>query len=761
MNIENRYDLHLLGWYSFQQLCLSITREILGQTVEIYLDTNDGGRDGAFSGIWAQQKQEDLNGQFVIQCKFTNKKDSRLRLSDIADELKKAGRLVKEGRCDCYILISNTGITGKMTEKITQAFLDLGIKQIKIYGTSWICNQIHESNRLRMLVPRVYGLGDLSQILDERAYSQARQLLASMRDDLAKIVITKAYSQAVNALNKYGYVLLVGEAAAGKTTIASMLAMGALDQWKAHTLKLDLPSKVIEHWNPDSPSQFFWIDDAFGVTQYESGLAKDWNHIFPQVKSMLNQGVKIVMTTRDYIYKRARNDLKTAAFPLLNESQVVIDVHNLTLSEKEQILYNHLKLGQQESTFVSEVKPFLGTIAKHPRFIPETARRLADPAFTKSLVLYEHTLSQFVNKQEGFLKDVISGLDQNSKAALGLIYMNNDQLLSPLALNEQEKIAIERLGSTAGGCIEALDSMNGSLVQLTTIDDNPMWRFKHPTIGDAYSIIVAKSPDLLEIYLRGTSVEKLLEQITCGNVGLEKAIVVGKGLYHLILERLKKFTTSKDYKSSYMSEWGAKRQLYTFLSRRCSKDFLKLYLENNQDLIEAISNPNPSFSWSADISLVIQLNKLALFPEDKRKSLVDYVSEIAINGEDLFILENKEFQSIFSEEELASLVNNIREKLLPELSSVRRNWESNFYQNDQEAEEYMDGYIEILNALKNHFEEDDNIDEIIQKEKGYAGEWVDENTQIEKPTVPERILSKADDDLLVPTSRNIFDDIDC
>lgn len=41
-----------------------------------------------------------------------------------------------------------------------------------------------------MMVPRVYGLGDLSQILDERAYAQATAVLESMREDLAKVVIT-------------------------------------------------------------------------------------------------------------------------------------------------------------------------------------------------------------------------------------------------------------------------------------------------------------------------------------------------------------------------------------------------------------------------------------------------------------------------------------------------------------------------------------------------------------------------------------------
>jgi integrase len=40
------YELHRLGWNSFQQLCLTIAREILGQTVQSFLDSNDGGRDG-------------------------------------------------------------------------------------------------------------------------------------------------------------------------------------------------------------------------------------------------------------------------------------------------------------------------------------------------------------------------------------------------------------------------------------------------------------------------------------------------------------------------------------------------------------------------------------------------------------------------------------------------------------------------------------------------------------------------------------------
>ena len=67
-----------------------------------------------------------------------------------------------------------------------------------------------------MMVPRIYGLGDLSQILDDRAYRQAKALLASLRDDLSKVVITSAYRRAVEALDQHGFVLLIGELAAGR-----------------------------------------------------------------------------------------------------------------------------------------------------------------------------------------------------------------------------------------------------------------------------------------------------------------------------------------------------------------------------------------------------------------------------------------------------------------------------------------------------------------------------------------------------------------
>ena len=297
--VDDMFALHNLGWNDFQRLCLTITREILGQTVESFLDSGDGGRDGAFTGKWSTTGRDTLSGPFVIQCKFTSRINYVLRTSDLSDEVEKAKKLVGQGLCDSYVLMTNAGLSGTGAGKIKALFEGAGVKHVATFGSTWINQQILENTRLRMLVPRVYGLGDLSQILDERAYVQARTILESMREDLAKVVVTDAYRKAVDAINKHSFVLLIGEPAAGKTTIASLLAMAALDQWNASTLKLDDPGQVTEHWNPDEPSQFFWLDDAFGVTQYEDFLVRRWNHILPQIRPMLRKGAKIVMTSRD------------------------------------------------------------------------------------------------------------------------------------------------------------------------------------------------------------------------------------------------------------------------------------------------------------------------------------------------------------------------------------------------------------------------------------------------------------------------------
>jgi energy-coupling factor transporter ATP-binding protein EcfA2 len=752
------YDLHNLGWNSFQQLCLTVSREILGQAVQSFLDSGDGGRDGAFSGTWKPNGREDLTGRFVIQCKFTSRSNYVLRPSDLTDEVAKVRKLVAKGLCDSYVLMTNAGLAGKRAEDIETLFVDAGVEHVLVLGSTWITQQILENKRLRMLVPRVYGLGDLSQILDERAYSQARAILESLREDLAKVVITDAYQKAAKALDKHSFVLLIGEPAAGKTTIASMLAMAALDQWNASLLKLDEPGKVAERWNPDEPSQFFWLDDAFGVTQYEDFLVQGWNRILPQIGPMLRKGAKIVMTSRDYIYNRARRDLKESAFPLLKESQVVIDVHALSANEKQQILYNHLKLGKQPPSFRAEIKPYLESVADHPRFIPETARRLADPLFTKDLFLDPYYLGQFVENREQLLQEVLHGLDANSKAALGLIYMRNDVLASPIELQPSESEAMQRLGSDLGGCIAALQALAGSLVLHTQASGDPIWRFKHPTIGDAYAAMLVQSPEHLGIYIQGSAPERIVDQVTCGDVGMEKAVVVPRALFPMMLTKLEEITKSRSYKSGWLSAFDARRDLQRFLARRCSKEFLTLYFERHPELLAKVSEPGLMLSVVPEVRLAERLHEFGLLPEESRKKFVETVSDYAAEGQDTDALDDPSIRSLFTEDEYKTLVQRVRTELLPKLDDVRTEYQSN-HTSGEPPEDHMYQILSSFETLKKCFADDADAVKNIDRQIRRANEWIGEHTPDEPERKP-RILGTVGTPESSNTARSIFDDID-
>ena len=752
------FHLHTLGWHSFQQLCLSVSREVLGQTVQSFLDTNDGGRDGAFSGIWSQNDGESLSGRFVIQCKFTSRAGYALTPSDLEEEFSKVKRLVSENECDVYILMTNAGVSGETELKLKKRFKKVGIKDLRIFGVTWLEDQIRESKRLRMMVPRIYGLGDLSQILDERAYAQATAVLETMREDLAKVVLTESYRKAARALDAHHFVLLVGEPASGKTTIASLLAMSSADQWGASVVKLANPKSVVERWNPHEKSQLFWIDDAFGVTQYESDLASGWNHILNEVKTILRQGNRVVMTSRDYIYNRARQDLKEGAFPLFHEGQVVIDVHDLKDDERRQILYNHMKLGRQPREFRAAVKPHLEFVADHDRFIPEIARRLADPFFTKDLYLSKRSLARFVDKREQFLIDICKELDAGSKAALALIYMSNGRLPSPISLAAAEDEALKRLESNLGACTAALEALRGSLAIHVTSDGESFWTFKHPTIGDAYSAMLRGSPELLGIYVRGSDIEKLMRQITCGDVGIEGAVVLSSSLFDTVIERIAAYKTSSAYKTEWMADWEARRELLGFLAGRCNKQFLEAYLLADRELIESIVKPTLYLDFSVEVDLAIRLFELGLLPEEARRTLVETVSKYALNGDDARALRDPKLRSLLNAKELRRLRESIRTELLPRIEAVRLEHQAEHHSED-DPEWHMRRFTQLLSAIKEEYPQSRRISKIIKREHLQVQEWIDENpTETDSSTSRDIMVGESSASHNV--SRSIFDDVD-
>jgi hypothetical protein len=311
------FSLHSLGWKAFQDLCATILSEVLGQSVQVFSASNDQGRDAAFQGTW-KADHFGVPGTYAVQCKHTSRHDANLRLSDLSTELPKVERLAKRKLANNYVLMTNLRLSAESEANIREAFGAIrGVSSVSILGAEWINSKISELPRLRALVPRLYGLGDLSEILDARAYQQAKEVLSSMGDDLRKLVVTRAQQESAIALLDHGFVLLLGDPATGKSTIGASLSVAAVDNYNSLTLMPRTPEELDHRWNPDLKNQFIWVDDAFGTTQYRQDLSDEWNRRFPLIAAAIRRGSRFLLTSRTYIFERAKRDLKLSAFLFL------------------------------------------------------------------------------------------------------------------------------------------------------------------------------------------------------------------------------------------------------------------------------------------------------------------------------------------------------------------------------------------------------------------------------------------------------------
>lgn len=694
------FELHTLGWRAFQDLCAAVLRQVWGQSVQAFADSNDAGRDGGFYGIWdspaASSGMRDLPaGPFVVQCKHTRNPGGTLSPSGLEDEFRKVPALVRRGLCGSYVLMTNARVTGRAEAEIRDRLRRAGVAHPLVLGYQWLCDMIAGSRELRLFVPRVYGLGDLSQVLDERAYAQASVLMASARDQVATFVVTEPYRKAAEAIRAHGFVLLLGEPAVGKSVIALMLAVAAADNWGCLTVKARTASELVDRWNPHEPGQFFWVDDAFGAVRHDEQLTGDWTRSMPHVMAAIGKGARVVLTSRDYIYQDARPLLKDYSYPRLREQQVTVDVEDVSILERRQILYNHIAYGDQPAEVRRKLKPFLEHAAAVEPFRPEMARRLGLRSFTAGLDVSRAGVEKFMAHPRQLLRDVYTGFGADEQAALTLVYAaaRDGHLESPLALDEAQRDIIARAGSTAAGTARALQSLTGSFLLATeqppSIPDpslpplpgepgswsfarhRPGWAFRHPTLSEGFASWLSGQPHLLGVVLAGLTDDMLLTSVDCEAEDADEAhgilLRMPPALYRQVAERISSVAqrSRKDARYGWQDLRDKQKQVLAFLAQRSSNAFLRVYLEVDPGLPGRLAAFTSFLDAVPEPAVLARLHQAHLLGERTRLAAVEHMTALAVGTPDAGWLHAPAWQVLLSPAERARLMDTVRTDLVP------------------------------------------------------------------------------------------------
>jgi hypothetical protein len=340
--------LHTIGWRAFQDLCSQICEVTLRRPVEIFREAQDGGQDAVFL-----IPSDDPAGTPIgtVQCKHTSDAAKALRTSDLNAEVDHVRELVANGQANTYVFMTNMSVDAGVAMEIRTRLRELGVGKAHILGRQYVVRTIRGSARLRALVPQVYGLGDLTSILDERLTQQSRALLDNWIPKLKTYVPTRAHRDAVRAIGNHGIVLLLGNPSSGKSAIGAIVSTIASENPNNTVLALTSPRDFEAGWNPSDPGRFFWIDDAFGSNQVREDYVQDWTSAFAKLRAAIAHGNRFLLTSRKHIYEAARRRLGQRNLPLFADGRAVVDVGVLTIEEKAQILYNHINYGGQSQSW--------------------------------------------------------------------------------------------------------------------------------------------------------------------------------------------------------------------------------------------------------------------------------------------------------------------------------------------------------------------------------------------------------------------------
>jgi len=662
--------LHTLGWKAFQDLCAQVCAESFNATVAVYREAQDGGQDAVF--LLTQKNSDDRAEEATVQCKFTSKVGEPLRANALHSEIPAIKDLVKSGRAHSYYFITNLGVDAPVAAVIRDKLAALGVKQPYVLGREWITLEIRKSARLRALVPRVYGLGDLSVIVDERCADQTRALLGHLLPTLRAYVPTSAHRDAVRILAEHKMVLLLGAPATGKSMLASILATTAIDGDNHVCLKCDGPLELIARWNPHEKNRLYWIDDAFGSNQLRTDYIDSWVNAFSKMRAAVDIGNRFILTSRNHIWNAAKPRLGTRNMSLFEQGTAVVHVGSLSPEEREQILYNHLKLGNQPQTWKQRVKPFLFEVATDTRLLPEIARRLGDSTYTKALTNFPRDLVKFVGAPAAFLQETIRELSDAQQAALTLVFIWRSKLpIRSLPPGEATSVA-DKYGTQTSEIFEALPQLENTFLVRREENGEYAWSFIHPTFVDAITDILSNRPDLVDLYLRGAKLETLLNEALCDGAGsIRDAIIVPAQANDRLVERL--VQTPDDESVNMM--------LFDFLRTRATDVVIREVVKN----MPSIMTRRTGFSWrirqNARLRLLARCFALGLLPEKQRLAAADELEYAVLQAFDASFLDDEELAALIPPLRLinlgARLVELLDDKIPKSIEEIADNADPN------------------------------------------------------------------------------------
>ncbi len=526
----NKYNFGILSPLRFEQL----TRDLLKNQYGIFENFAEG-KDGGIDFRCSQSENKIL----IVQCK--KYKDVSNLLTNLKKESKKLDNLVFTD----YILVVSLDLTEKNKTEILKIF-NGKIKNPNQIITNSDLNYLlgfPENQYIEVKYPELWmGSIHIHQKIFQLGFLQHSQFIKDkLSESIKNFVPFKEYYELIEHFKYHNVAIISGNAGMGKTTL-SYATISKFIFFENYQL-VDLSYRQIQEAENSLYSNqpaIFLIDDFLGRIKLEKGneYAQLLLHFIEKIEKSSDQ--KLIVTSREYILKKAHTELLAVEEMSQNITKYVIELSSLTRRIRTEILYNHLKNSTLLPNFIdnffqNNFKAIIDHRNYNPRIIEHlTNAKMLQKANIKAENYFDFFIENLENPQKVW-ESIYNNLPNDLyKLVLLVRFLLSETLYLP------SKMPLERLAKAIKEFIDkephyqyySYDSfeyiireMEGTFFKLgidyDDANDNEytIIEFQNPSIMDFINNFIWKKKDWLELIIKNAIYfevlfnSKLLEMI--------------------------------------------------------------------------------------------------------------------------------------------------------------------------------------------------------------------------------------------------------
>ncbi|HEY7484835.1 MAG TPA: restriction endonuclease [Streptosporangiaceae bacterium] len=358
------YDFRTLSPTDFEYLI----GDVLNADLDLRLHSYPEGRD---QGIDLRQVTADGHTT-IVQCKHYRKSSPSTFLTAVRKEAHKPALRM----ADRYLFVTSQDLSAQREDEVARI---LGIPHEDVWGPRAINDALGRHPEVERLHFKLWlsSTAALEAILHAGRWRRTDALLADVAERAKYWVETPAYAAVRDILESEGVCLVAGIPGVGKTFLADMIMLGAVEEgWQVVDLSGDGTGGVADGWAAAQPQtrQLFYYDDFLGEAELEltaaaaPGLLRFISYVRRNAADK-----RLILTSREHVLRQASVAISDRLRQLVGDpARYTIALTAYDSAVRAEILANHLHFSDlpDEERERLTVDNRMMAIARHPSYNP-------------------------------------------------------------------------------------------------------------------------------------------------------------------------------------------------------------------------------------------------------------------------------------------------------------------------------------------------------------------------------------------------------